>query len=512
LRGTRKIGGFGKMGCFIRRNVVIHRPVFAVALAVSLLSARSVPAEGGFEAEVSVRQPTRLDWEFAALTFGADAAKVPADYRSEKQRYQLFVPEDYADKKAWPLVVFISPGDDPLGWRAWRKACEGGGVFFCAAYGAGNNEPPGVRVRIVLDMLDDVRRRYRIDPEQTYFVGMGSGGQVASALAFALPELCGGAVLVGATPAPWRPGDGRLDYLRHRAQDRLSVAFVAGEKDPSRHDVEANGPPYCRDLGIRSRQWTPKGGHELPPSEAVVEIQAWLAEDLPRRRRDVEARPKLAVKPDEAPDGPAQAARLTDTAQAELVQPGRLHRGIVMLRGVQARWPKSDAARKAGALVRDIEGDARLSEVLAAQAVAEERRLLAAQARATERFGDLRAALGLYEKLAAKHADSDEGKQAADAAKRLAATLAATPYLGASFEDDGVTVQAVAPDGPAQRAGLRTGDQVTRFGTTKVASLADLRRALAGLKPGDKTTVEVRRDGRSVTVEVELTAAPRRGD
>jgi predicted esterase len=492
---------------------MIHRPAVAVALTFSLFAARSVPADGGFQGEVAVRQPTRLDWEFAALSFGPDAAKVPPDYRSEKQRYQLFVPADYAEKKAWPLVVFVSPGDDPLGWRAWRKACADGGLLFCAAYGAGNNEPPGVRVRVVLDMLDDVRRRYRIDPEQTYFVGMGGGGSVAAALALALPELCGGAVVVGApAPPPWRPADGRLDYLRHRAQERLSLAFVAGEKDPARHDVEANGPPYCRDLGIRARQWTPKGGHDLPPPEVVAEVQAWLAEDLPRRRKDMEVRPKLAVKPDEAPDGPTQATRLMDTAQEELVQPGRLYRGVAMMRGVQARWPKSDAARKAEGLVRDVEGDARLGEALAAQAAAEERRLLAAQARAVERLGDLRAALAVYEKLAAKHAASDEGKQAADAAKRLAAALAATPYLGAGFEDDGVTVQAVAPEGPAHRAGLRPGDLVTQLGATKVASLADLRRALAALKPGDKTTVEVRRDGRSVTLTVELTAPPRRGD
>lgn len=478
-----------------------------VALAAFLFAARPVPADVGLQSEVAVRRPTRLDWEFVAAAFGGDAAKLPADYRSEKQRYQLYVPVDYADKKAWPLVVFVSPGDDPLGWRAWQKACEGGGLLFCAAYGAGNNVPAGVRVRIVLDMLDDVRQRYRVDPEQTYFVGLGGGGRVAAALAFALPEWCGGAVLVGAPP--WRTAEGRLDYLRHRAQDRLSLAFVAGEKDPARPEVEANGPPYYRDLGIRARQWTPKGGRELPPPEVVAEVQAWLAEDLPRRRKELEARPKLAVKPDEAPDGPAQAARLMDAAQAEVVRPGRLYRGVAMLRGVRERWPGSDAARKAEALARDIESDTRLGEALAAQAAADERPLLAAQARAAERSGDLRAALSAYEKLAAKHAASDEGKQAADAAKRLAAALAATPYLGASFEDDGVTVRAVAPDGPAHRGGLRAGDVVTQFGAAKVTSLADLRRGLAALRPGDNVTVEVRRDGRAVTVLVELTAPPK---
>jgi predicted esterase len=505
------MGEFGKMGGFSWKAAIMSRPGVAIALVLSLFIARSVPADGGLQPEVAVRRPTRLDWEFTAAGFGADAAKLPAEYRSEKQRYQLFVPVDYDDKKAWPLVVFVSPGDDPLGWRAWQKACEGG-VLFCAAYGAGNNVPAGVRVRVVLDMLDDVRQRYRVDPEQTYFVGMGGGGRVAAALALALPELCGGAVLVGAPPPAWQRAGGGLEYLRHRAQDRLSFAFVAGEKDPARAAVEAGGPPYCRDLGIRARQWTPKGGHELPPPEVVAEVQAWLAEDLPRRRKDLEARPKLAVKPDEAPDSPTQAARLVDAAQAEVVRPGRLYRGVALMRGVKARWPESDAARKAEALVRDIEGDARLGEALGAQAAADERRLLTAEARAAERLGDLPAALAAYEKLAGKHAASDEGKQAADAAKRLAAALAATPYLGASFEDDGVTVRAVAPDGPAQRAGLRPGDQVTQFGAAKVASLADLRRGLASLRPGDNVTVEVRRDGRLVTVLVELTAPRRRGD
>src|SRR5207253_8626226 len=116
-------------------------------------------ADTRFQAEVKVQKPTRLDWQFAASGFGADAAKLPSDYLSYQQRYQLFVPEDYADKKAWPLLVFVSPGDDPLGWRMWQKVCQEHSILFCAAYGAGNNQPAGVRVRIVLDMLDDVRRR-----------------------------------------------------------------------------------------------------------------------------------------------------------------------------------------------------------------------------------------------------------------------------------------------------------------------------------------------------------------
>ena len=79
------------------------------------------------------------------LAAGAD--RLPADYHSGEQHYQLYVPPNYRPTKAWPLVVFVSPGDDPLGWRSWQRTCEAHDVLFCAAYGAGNRSPPGRRVR-----------------------------------------------------------------------------------------------------------------------------------------------------------------------------------------------------------------------------------------------------------------------------------------------------------------------------------------------------------------------------
>ena len=121
----------------------------------------------GLQDEVRVKQPTRLDWEFVASGFGKEALQLPGNFDSLKQRFQLYVPPSYDAGRAWPLVVFISPGDAPLGWRYWQKVCEENRLLFCAPYGAGNNCPPGQRSRIVLDMLDQVRRDYHIDPERT---------------------------------------------------------------------------------------------------------------------------------------------------------------------------------------------------------------------------------------------------------------------------------------------------------------------------------------------------------
>ncbi len=186
-------------------------------------------SEAGFHLDRRVIEATRLDWEFAA----GPGANLPGRYDSRRQRYQLFVPGAYQSTKTWPLVVFVSPGDDPMGWRAWRKPCEDADWFFAAPYGVGNSCPPGQRVRAILDVLDDVRARYRIDPDRTYLAGFSGGADPACRIAFALPDQFGGVIaLSGDGPLP------ALDHLRRRMGERLSVALIRGSDDRTRQRQE----------------------------------------------------------------------------------------------------------------------------------------------------------------------------------------------------------------------------------------------------------------------------------
>src|SRR5215469_5861753 len=93
----------------IRRSFLLWPGL--VSLAIALFHAAAWGAGKGLRKEVRVSEPTRLDWEFVARSFGAGSDKVPKDYDSRKQRYLLYVPKKYKAGKAWPLVVFISPGD-----------------------------------------------------------------------------------------------------------------------------------------------------------------------------------------------------------------------------------------------------------------------------------------------------------------------------------------------------------------------------------------------------------------
>src|SRR4051794_22436510 len=172
----------------------------AFCLAMGLTAAHAAPPDG-YQPKVTVSAPTRLDWTFAVAT--QSLADPPADwlkdYDSAKQQYELYVPPKRDPKTPLPVIIFVSPGNEPMGWKAFEPVCKDLGFVFAGPRDAGNDCPTKRRVRIVLDVLDDVRRNYPTDPDRTYVAGFSGGGRIACALAFALPEYFGGALPICAS-------------------------------------------------------------------------------------------------------------------------------------------------------------------------------------------------------------------------------------------------------------------------------------------------------------------------
>ncbi len=84
-------------------------------------------------------------------------------------------------------------------------------------------------------------------------------------------------------------------------------------------------------------------------------------------------------------------------------------------------------------------------------------------------------------------------------------------YLGVSIgdaEDGGAEIASVANGSPADEAGLREGDVVVKVAGEDVENADDLRNAVSERKPGDELELEVRRDGETETLAVELGTRP----
>jgi len=143
--------------------------------------------------------------------------------QGEALPYRLFIPQNYDRKKKYPLVVYLhgggGVGDDNL------KQIQGGNgylidfftqaesqkqypAFVVAPQSAGDGwierpflKPSAARqLRLVVDLIDDLRRSYSIDDSRLYVAGQSLGGFGTFAIVAEFPKLfaagvplCGGA-------------------------------------------------------------------------------------------------------------------------------------------------------------------------------------------------------------------------------------------------------------------------------------------------------------------------------
>jgi putative serine protease PepD len=75
---------------------------------------------------------------------------------------------------------------------------------------------------------------------------------------------------------------------------------------------------------------------------------------------------------------------------------------------------------------------------------------------------------------------------------------------GTASGDPGAVVESVVADGPAEQAGVQVGDRVVAVDGNAVRSFNELQGRIGTYSPGDIVTIDVVRDGRSLSFEVTL--------
>ncbi len=73
---------------------------------------------------------------------------------------------------------------------------------------------------------------------------------------------------------------------------------------------------------------------------------------------------------------------------------------------------------------------------------------------------------------------------------------------------EGAMVSRVAPDGPAEKAGITAGDIILSFGGKKIEKWSDLPRVVGATKPGTKVDMKVWRKGKTQTVSITVGEMP----
>ena len=86
-----------------------------------------------------------------------------------------------------------------------------------------------------------------------------------------------------------------------------------------------------------------------------------------------------------------------------------------------------------------------------------------------------------------------------------------TPEIQQSLklpDDSGALISDVAPDSPAEKAGIKRGDVVTEINNTKIDEMDDLPKLVANLSPGTNTSLNIIRDGKYKNINVRLEEFP----
>lgn len=79
---------------------------------------------------------------------------------------------------------------------------------------------------------------------------------------------------------------------------------------------------------------------------------------------------------------------------------------------------------------------------------------------------------------------------------------------GENAEKSGAKLTAITPGGPAEKAGLKSGDIVLAFDSQKLANYAELVTAIRSHKADDKVKVQFERGGKAMTVELTFASRP----
>lgn len=85
-----------------------------------------------------------------------------------------------------------------------------------------------------------------------------------------------------------------------------------------------------------------------------------------------------------------------------------------------------------------------------------------------------------------------------------AGVVDATNSNNAASFTTGAEVKEVTENGAAEKAGVKAGDVIVKLGNKSISSASELMAAVRQLPAGSKTSVEVIRDGRSITLQVTL--------
>jgi serine protease Do len=183
-----------------------------------------------------------------------------------------YVPESYRNDLPHGLIVWLhAPGgfDQDKLVELWKPLCEAHGFILLAPQSADKAGWKPTEVRFVRKMVDDVRRRYTIDPTRLVAHGHQGGGALAYVLGFTSPDEVKAMAVVdaplprGVNPPETEPTRRQALYTTLATKSEFAPAVEAGIERLR----EARYPLTVKSVGEQGRYLT---------AEELTELVRWF--------------------------------------------------------------------------------------------------------------------------------------------------------------------------------------------------------------------------------------------
>jgi hypothetical protein len=272
---------------------------------------------------------TRMGWPLAAV----EAAKV--DYTLAEESFEVYLPADYADDKPFGLLVFVMPsgrGGLPEHYRALMDKYH---LIWVGPNKAGNDRLVRLRMGLAIDAVQNMRTKYKIDPDRVYVSGISGGGRVASMLGVCFADLFrGGFYIIGCDFYRDEKLPDKNEYYRRSygvpspkiynlARKQSKHVFLTGDNDGNRVQTQLNYDGFKRD-GFEHISYfqVPGMGHQSPDADwfekGLMALDEKIAPPAVAAQRPLTApAPRIPTRPTttQAVDRKAVAAKLLVTAK-----------------------------------------------------------------------------------------------------------------------------------------------------------------------------------------------------
>ncbi len=189
------------------------------------------------------------------------------------ESYALYLPSDYKPTEKFPVIFFFDAHKrGALVVKKYKNVAEKLGFILVASNNSENGQPANVRNKILFHFMQDVEKRFTLDPQRIYTSGFSGGARVAAGIGLFNKSVAGAIGLEAGFPG-----------IRQVPDNHLSWVGVVGNLDFNYLELK-NLKSQLNRLGMNNLLIVYPGKHALPPAKIFERAYDFLDFTAMRKR------------------------------------------------------------------------------------------------------------------------------------------------------------------------------------------------------------------------------------